>query len=433
MNVSPVWQKTLGKYGLNKSVKYSFTDKGYVGIAKKFREWAKSKNLLKTLEEKIKETPALGSLVGGRQVTFYQCIPKAKFSTMENQLRKSEQLEKAKTEGNNPMPNVVFTYKDVTEILTEIKTNWGFKNGLVHLRGWVNGGYDYSHPDIWPPEPKLGSIEELQKLCENKPNYFIMLHDNYQDIYQQNVSFPKGVNINKKGKLMQGGMWPGGQAYILNSRDSVKYAKRNWLQIKNLGMAGLFVDTTSAVQLYESYEKGNESTKADDLKNKIELIRFFKSQKQVFGSEEVADFAVKDMDFFETRHARKAGESIPLWALVFHDCAMVSRYVDKSNMELTAKPWLEDMLWGYFVLFRMGNWGKPEWKQQKEEFMASLPADNWFGQIATSEMVNHEFLSDDFELEKTSFSNGKAIIVNFSKESKTVNGKTISALSFEIS
>ena len=33
---------------------------------------------------------------------------------------------------------------------------------------------------------------------------------------------------------MRGGMWPGGQAYILNSRDSVKYAKRNWEQLKQL-------------------------------------------------------------------------------------------------------------------------------------------------------------------------------------------------------
>lgn len=432
LNLMPVWQKSLGKYTPNRTLKYAFTSGGYVGIAKKFREWAKSKGLLKSLDEKLKQTPQLKSMIGGRQVTFYQCIPKTKYSTQENQLRNSERLAKAKIEGENPPPNVVFTYKDVKEIVTELKTNWGFKNGMINLRGWIKGGYDYSHPDIWPPEPLLGSIEELKSLCKTEQNYFTLLHDNYQDIYAQNPSFPKGINLDKKGRLMKGGMWPGGQAYILNSRDSMKYAKRNWEQIKQLNTGGMFIDTTSAVQLYESYEKGNTSTKAEDLKYKIELIQFFKSKNQVFGSEEVADFAIRDIDFFENRHARKAGESIPLWPLVFHDCAMMSRYVDKSNMKLTAKPWLEDMLWGYFVLFRMGSWGKSDWKQQKEEFMASLPVDEWFSKIATAEMTNHEFLTTDFEVEKTTFSNGKSIIVNFGEDTKTVQNLTIEGLSYKI-
>ena len=101
-------------------------------------------------------------------------------------------------------------------------------------------------------------------------------------------------------------------------------------------------------------------------------------------------------------------------------------------MKMTAKPWLEDMLWGYFVLFRMGKWNNPEWKDQKEAFMASLPVDDWFAQIATTSMTNHEFLTEDFEVERTSFSNGKSVTVNFSKESKTVNGMVIEPLSYKI-
>ncbi len=431
-NVTPVWQKSLGKYSTSRTVKYTFTDGGYVGMAKKFRAYANSIGLVRKLDEKIKNTPLLNHLVGGRQITFYQCIPKAKFSTQENQLKNAEQLEKARKQGENPEPNIVFSHNTVKEIVAELKTNWGFSKGIINLRGWISGGYDYSHPDVWPPEPRLGTTQELKDLCASQPNYFTLLHDNYQDIYKQNISFPKGINITKNDKWMKGGLWPGGQAYILNSRNSLMYAKRNWQQIKQLQTGGMFIDTTSAVQLYESYEKGNESTKSDDLRNKIALIKFFKSQNQVFGSEETADFAVKDIDFFETRHARKAGETIPLWSLVFHDCAFVSRYADSSNMELSAKPWLEDMLWGYFVLFRIGNWGESAWKHQKTEFMASLPVDNWFAQIATSEMTNHEFLSDDFEVEKTTFSNGKSVTVNFSNTQKTINGQVYEPLMYVI-
>ncbi|TAH25564.1 MAG: hypothetical protein EAZ07_06435, partial [Cytophagales bacterium] len=260
MNVSPVWQKSLGKYRASKTIKYSFTNGGYVGIAQKFRSYAISKGMNKTLDEKIKETPELKKLIGGRQVTYYQAIPKQKFSTQENKLLKHEQLEKAKLEGENPPPNISFTHEEVAQSLDTLKKEWGFKKGLVNIRGWIKGGYDASHPDIWPPEPMLGTVEQLKKISTSDANYFSMLHDNYQDIYRHNPSFPKGINITANGSLMRGGMWAGGQAYILNSRDSVKYAIRNWEQIKTLNAAGIFVDTTSAVQLYQSYEQGNEAS-----------------------------------------------------------------------------------------------------------------------------------------------------------------------------
>jgi len=433
LSVMPVWMKSLGKWTANRSIAYAFTTNGYVGVAKKYREWANKKGLLKSLDEKIKQTPQLANMIGGRQISVFQAIPKQKSLVQENSLRPADQVAKTKAEGDNQPPRILFTHKQVQEMLAEVTTSWGVKKGMISIRGWIRGGYDYSHPDVWPPEPTLGAIDDLKKICQPAGAFFSVLHDNYMDIYTQNPSFPKGVIVTNKGKLMRGGQWPGGQAYILNYRDSLAYIKRNWELIKTLGTGGMFVDTTTAVQLYESFEKDNTYSKADDLKYKIESIKFFKAQKQVYGSEETADFGIPYVDFYENRHSRKAGESVPMWPLVFHDCVMNSRYVDPSNMEIGSKPYLEDMLWGYFILFRMGSWNEPEWKNQKEEFMASLPADDWFGSIATAEMTNHEYLSEDFELEKSSFSNGKSIIVNFSKESKSNNGMVYQGLSYSIS
>jgi hypothetical protein len=433
MSAMPVWLKSLGKWNSPRRIKYTFTSGGYVGIAQKYRLWAESKGLVKTLQQKIKETPRLANLIGGRQISVYQAISNRAVTTMQNSLKSSADIEKYQTEKAGESMNIMFTFADLKTMFAELKSSWGLKKGMFNIRGWISGGYDYSHPDIWPPDPKLGKIEELKALCNQGENYFTSLHDNYMDSYRQNPSFPNGVIIDKRGKLMKGGMWGGGQAYIMQYKKSMEYAKRNWEQIKTLGAQGVFEDTTTASQLYENYEKGNLMTRADDERYKIEFMKFFKDQKQILGSEETADFGIPYVDYLESRHTRKAGETIPLWSLVFHDCVMNARYVDDTNMKVNEKPHLEDMLWGYFILFRMGIWGQKEWRSQKEFFQSSLPADEWFGQIATAKMTNHEFLTENFQLEKTTFSNGKSITVNFSKEPITHNGVSYKPLSYTIS
>jgi hypothetical protein len=46
--------------------------------------------------------------------------------------------------------------------------------------------------------------------------------------------------------------------------------------------------------------------------------------------------------------------------------------------------------------------------------------------------LNHRFLSEDFAVEETQFSNGSAIIANFAPEPRTVEGITIAARGFHI-
>ena len=58
--------------------------------------------------------------------------------------------------------------------------------------------------------------------------------------------------------------------------------------------------------------------------------------------------------------------------------------------------------------------------------------DDWHRQIALEEMTDHQFLTEDASVEKTSFANGKSITVNFSKEIKVVDGTTYQPASYTI-
>jgi hypothetical protein len=432
LSAFPAWLKSMGRWSEPRAVRYTFLKGDYADLAKCYRKWAIGKGLHRPLTEKSEHAPALRNLLEGRLVSI--CVADARHDrTYDENILRSTRGDP----GLGTTPDVHFRFEDVRRIVAELPRN-DVPRALVVVRGWIRGGYDYSHPDIWPPENSVGSIQDLQRLCEAKELFTVGLHDNYQDIYPQSPSFPRGVDHLASGELLAGGYWGGGQAYILNSRDSVRYARRNWEQVKTLGPRAVFVDTTSAVQTYQSYELNNTLTRSQDLEFKSKLLEFFKKQGLVLGSEEGADFAVPFLDWNENRHERVAGESVPLWPLVFHDAVACGRYARDQNDALgwlggvegntTYPQSLADMLWGYFILSGLSN--SANWPAERKRLAAAKAADEWFRSISTAAMVEHNFLSEDHDLEQTAFSNGRSIIVNFGATGRHHHAHTIPAHGF---
>ncbi len=63
--------------------------------------------------------------------------------------------------------------------------DYGLTNSLAIIHGWQRWGYDYRLPDIFPPQPQLGTLEELRGLGEicTRAGALWGLHDNYIDFY----------------------------------------------------------------------------------------------------------------------------------------------------------------------------------------------------------------------------------------------------------
>ncbi|MGE5558945.1 MAG: DUF5696 domain-containing protein [Bacillota bacterium] len=426
--VSPGWLKSLGRWTGLRNIRYGFTSGGYVGLAKTYRDWVRERGQFKPLAEKMEECPVLRNLYGGRIFSIMQARGPQKIRQMEERLVKISEESRA----SDGKPRIAFTHRETADLIKEAQ-NLGMKKGLVIIRGWIKDGYDGSHPDIWPPEPALGNIESLKEICHIKDPYFTALHDNYQDMYEGVESWPEGVIRMPDQSLMPGGFWAGGQAYIINPRDGLTYARRNWERIKTLEPRAMFIDTTTAVQAYQSYEPGNMLTRAEDIEYKRELLRFYKGKGLALGSEEAADFGVPYVDWQETRHRRTAGESIPLWPLVFHDaafCARYSQHIPQDPWPNPSPPWLADMLWGYLLLW--GVYARKGWDERKKSFSSTFHVDDWHRRIGTGEMISHRYLTEDCEVEETVFSPGEAIITNFSAEDRSVEGITVSAGGYSI-
>lgn len=416
------WLKSMGRWQGKRTVRFRFVRGNYVELAKTFRTYAKEKGLFRSLEEKAQTTPALKNLLGGRAVFFWQ-------GTTLHPERLEDRLLPLSEGDQQPSFKKCLSHADVANLIGQIKQ--AGMRGLVALCGWIRGGYDESHPDIWPPEPVLGSLDELKALLVQPAPLTVGLHDNYQDIYSQSASWPKGVVRMRSGQPMPGGFWAGGQAYILNSRDSVAYLRRNWEQLGTLGLRAVYCDTTTGVQFYESYEPGNTQTRSQDEAGKTELLAFFKKQGVVLGSEGGADFGVPFADFFlPFQQDHVAGESIPLWPLVYHDAAIsyIASDATTSSRETQKRLWLTQMLWGYPIRWYFAS--QAEWDKSKVAFEESFIVDRWLERVATSEMVSHRFLADN--VEEVVYANGLTLRVNFSAEACTVEGTCIPALSYVV-
>ncbi len=416
LHITPTFLKAKSVWSGAHSVRYCFTDNGYVGLAKRFRRWAQDHGLWRSLQDKMEACPALKKLHGGRIVSMFQCSTKHTNIT-ENNLNPVSSEERV-ADGD---VEVRVSHADAAQIFAQAKA-WGMDKGLFVLRGTFQGGYDDHHPDIWPPEQALGTVDELKNLVEQDGEYLAALHDNYQDIYTQSPTFPEGVIKTRTGDLMTGGPWHGGLCFITCTKKQRALAERNWPYLKTLGVSAHFVDTLSCVRFYECFDEDHPMTRDEDPDLKADLMQFFKDQDVVLGSEEAADFGVPYLDWLENRHTHVPHESIPLWSLVFHDAAFSARYGTAGTSGGKAVRQLENALWGYMSYWPANDLAS--WPQEEAEFKASLAIDALHKKIGAEDMTHHQYL-DDGLVEQTTFANGVSVIANFADEPRTINGQTI--------
>lgn len=415
--VSPVWVRSMGSWGPTRSVRYRFTEGGYVPMAKIFRSYAYDNKIVRSLREKIEECPALGTMLGGRTISMFQCCTHHHDNYHEFFGQPPEELA-----ARDGQIDVRITHADASKIV-DLAKQWGMKKGVFNLRGTFKGGYDEHHPDIWPPEKALGTVEELKELFDQPDQYMTVLHDNYQDIYPRVPSFPQGVIQKSNGELLHGGYWHGGQCFIICSKRQIDYARRNWERLKQLGMRAHFIDTAACVQFYQCFHPDHPVTRSEEIGNKQRLMAFFKEQGMVLGSEEAADYGMYHIDFLENRHEHVPGASIPLWPLVFHDAAFYARYSTEGTSGGDPVSQLENFLWGYMCYYPANS--LEDFRRREKHFRETLAVDEFHARVGLDELIVHRYLTEDFLVEQTEFSSGVSVIANFANEARSAEGKTI--------
>lgn len=89
---------------------------------------------------------------------------------------------------------------------------------VAYVVGWQHHGHDTGYPDVSVVNARLGNLGRMQNLVAEakKVNCILSAHDNYDDAYRDSPAWDERIiarDVN--GNLMKGGVWAGGQSYII--------------------------------------------------------------------------------------------------------------------------------------------------------------------------------------------------------------------------
>ena len=388
----------------------------YNEMAKWYRGVLKRRGQFKTYAQKIAESPEAEKLVGS--VIWKHNV----YSTETSPKPHSYSLYISRQDGNQyeGLPND-WTAKEVFDTAKAA----GFDRVCVYNTGWNRFGYDSGYPTRLPPNPERGTAEQFTAMADYarslSDGYIYSVHDNYIDMYRNSPEdFWPDVIRTIDGGYLRGGIWRGGRARILCTKQAMKYARRDVPQIvKMVGRGGVYIDVFGCSALHRCHHPEHPMSRHDDANERRNVLGYIASQYGSVTTEGgpvdfLADIVNLGAFAGYAISAHGAGGEppipIPFWQLVFHDSIL--SYSSEGAYGPIGKEYIT-----YSFLYGMLPTG----------FDAeSLRLSKELRKAFTSEMIRHEIVGD-VAIEdrawpgpgvirgtmKTTFADGTAVIAHF--------------------
>lgn len=409
-----IWMPSLGKVGYTRRLRVEFFENAsYVSLAKEYRKYIIKNGDFVTLEQKALANPRIRDMAGcpviHSEISFY-IKPEARIYNKKD-----------------PSYNNRFHTFEERRLQIEALAKKGLRKAYMHLDGWGVDGYDQQHPDIIPPHEKAGGVEGLKALKEtcNKNNIIFALHDQYRDYYWDASSYEeKNAVKDVHGKLPHDCTWNGGDQNFLCQTLHEHYIDRNYDMLEEMGFKpdGVYLDVYAASRLDECSDPMHPMTKKDCMYLRRKCMASLGSRGIIISSECGVDAFAPTMVLChhapyraeyssKGRFVEEFGIEVPLLNLVYHDSFMIPWMLrvgyDKKN-ELPEHRFLDAMLNGGAGYLAIDS---DEEDIKKVDELSALHE-----KVIFAEMTNHEFLSDDYKVQRTTFSNGIKVTVDYNAE-----------------
>ncbi|MDO5318988.1 MAG: glycoside hydrolase [bacterium] len=410
----PGWMSEFGRFGYARRVRYEFSPKGGpVALAKMFRAWAKRKGWVKTFAEKALARPHVTRLYGAPNMW--------PFMPDRDKLAHAKELQALGVDrflwsagGDAAAVSYLAGQKDIL-VGRYDNVQDVFHPRLMERMGkpGVKGKWQESFPQdcmwtgetsnswrrAWGIEIKEGTnvvMEHCATLCDARAVF-------YERDYAAEELKTKPYNARfMDTSFSEAWKECRAPAHPMNRRES-----RLW----RLQMMRTLQDEFGLVT---GSERGSAST--------VPVCDYYEGMMSISGSgvpragRDMAVTWTNDLPEACAKYAVNPVYRLPLWELVFHDCASAYWYWGDGNLKIPgqwSKRDLFNVLYGTAPLFL---YTKEQWPKFREGIVRSYkrvcPVVRACG---GSEMVDHQILTPDRQVQRTVFANGVIVTVNFSE------------------
>ncbi|TWT80047.1 Carbohydrate binding domain protein [Planctomycetes bacterium CA13] len=414
LTVAPIWDAQKTHFGSDRQWTYVLVDEGgYVAMCKRFRRLRTEQGWLKTLSQKRAENSDVDMLVGAVNVWCWD----------HDSVGICQRLMAA------GIDRILWSHRGTPESLEELNE-----------MGVLTSRYDIFQDAMNPANfSKLNGLHP-DWTSEGWP------HDLMIDGAGQWI---RGWGVTGK----DGSMYPCG---VLCDARAVKYAKQRIpAELLTHPYHSRFIDTTTASPWRECYDERHPLTRSESRQAKMELLQYISEGCHlVTGSETGHEAAVPYVHYFEGMlslgpyRVPDSGRNmqnivtevpprvakfqtghfyrLPLWELVYHDCVVAQWYWGDYNNKLPSL-WTRRDLWNaLYGTPPMFMFNAKLLDQKIDRFVESYHTAATVARSAGySEMLSHEWLTEDHAVQQTRFANGETVTVNFGDTAFTMDDGTL--------
>lgn len=415
--VWPYWRSVKGELGYPRVAHYIFQPHGgYVEMCKTYRKYAMKTGKLVTLKEKIAANPEVQKLIGA---------PNFEIHVVANRPNEPQYRSSSGTVYDG-YHRVLTTFDQVAAIVHDLKDKLGVDRAVIRITGWGKLGYDNWRPvDQAQPNAEAGGAEKLAAAiaAAKSAGYLGGLWDNYRNFDLNSPSYnEKYIIRDASGALSAGFTSEGGFSQEVCPLEAVKLFQHNMdYYMRALKPNLIYLDTIGGLPLIECYDPRHPLTRAGTRDARLNIMRTATNAGVVLGVEgPPQDWNLKVADFYDEAPIR-FGIDVPLWGLVYHDCALLYRQHSSpydyglDNYGYPRGPWpakfLRSILYGDQSSWTVSNDMYWAWRTTFQAINKVLAP--YERRVAFDELVDHQFLTPDYKVQRTAFSSGVQVTVNY--------------------
>ena len=427
-HVSMRFEPSLGKMEYRRIVRFTLVeDCDYNDMCKLYRNHVDEQGRLRTLEEKAVRNPHVNDLIGSAFLhkgikTYVQ--PDSEFFDPEN------------PEKNNHLTTFSQREEEIRQLY-----ELGVEKLYLHLDGWAEPGYDNRHPDYGPACQEAGGWEGMKSLADtmHEYGYLFGIHDQYRDYYMSAPSFDENFACRlPDGSIPTHKRWAGGpQSYLCGSQ-APYYVKRNFQELEDHGISldCAYLDVFTCNEGDECDNPMHRMTRKECYEYRCLCFEYLLKNGILSSSEEVNDWAVPSQIFchyapydfmMEVPGTPRQGIPFPLYNLVYHDCVIQPWMMEKVSAD-------ED-----YMLYALLNGGAPYLVRDaaypnidgafdgyvkmslEEQVERAGKVSELHEKVGKREMLRHEFVDGNYNIQRTTFAGGISVLVDFEKQNYKIN------------